>query len=112
MVWMFILWLNILTGLGGLQSQTITKNPLEGYTIQITQQSQTPDEKNNALMDSEEDSEDADDEPDSALIDKGFTSSSKPIIPLFPLHMHEYNDLISQAYLTPILTPPDTNSSH
>lgn len=108
MVWTFILWLTSLQGFSGLQSQPITQNPLEGYTIQKTQESQTKDVITFAPIDSEEDSEDTDDETDSVIADEEFTSSTQLRFLPFPLHIFEYNHLISQAHLNPILTPPDT----
>lgn len=112
MIWTFILWLNILQGFSGLQSQTITQNPLEGYTIQKTQESQIKDVITFAPIDSEEDSEDSDEETDSVIADKEFTSSTQLRFQPFPLHIFEYNDLLSQAHLNPILTPPDTRTKN
>jgi hypothetical protein len=110
MMWIFILWAKLVFGFCAKQELAQPLNPLEGYSIQEKHTSQTITDINYNPVDSEEDSEDSDDETDSACMNRENQASINLHFPQSPVHVFSYQDRLSQAYLKPIHTPPDTHT--
>ncbi len=111
MGWIFFLWIHLMAGFCTTQEFEQPINPFDGFSFQVTHQGQhTSDLINFAPFDSEEDSEDSDDQTDSAYMTK---DGQDPFLNSFSQntqHIFAYRDYLSQAHLSPILTPPDTHT--
>jgi hypothetical protein len=105
---MLFLWTKLMVGMFASQEPIQFSNPLEGYSFHEKQTSQTITAVNYNPVDSEEDSEDSDDETDSACMNRENQESLHFNFPQATLHVFTYQDRISQAYIKPIHTPPDT----
>jgi len=109
MGWIFFLWVHLMTGFCSTQKLEQPINPFDGYSYQVKHQSQhAADLINYAPFDSEEDSEDSDDQTDSAYLTKDSQEPSLLNYSQNTQHIFAYRDHLSQAHLSPILTPPDT----
>jgi hypothetical protein len=109
MAWMFLLWAKLMVGICVPQETMQLSNPLEGYSFQEKHTSQTTTAVNYNPEDSEEDSEDSDDETDTAFVNRENQVSMLPIFSQTMEHIYVYHDRLSQAHLSPIVTPPDTH---
>ena len=111
MVWLLILWVKFMLAIGVAQEPTMPLNPFDGYRFQVKQTEPHATLISYAPVDSEEDSEDSDDElTDSAYVDKVTLEASAPHFTKKTLNIYCYQDRLSQAHLSPILTPPDTHT--
>lgn len=111
MVWLLILWIKFMAGFCMTQEPRLPLNPFDGYCFHVKQTSQHVNYINFAPVDAEEDSEDLDDQTDSAYVNRVISNEFTPHFIQNTLHVFNYQDRLSQGHLCPILTPPDTHTN-